>query len=259
MTLADDGAAFDCVVSNACGSATSSGATLSVQQGANITQQPQDQSVCVGGSAVFTVSAGGAAPISYDWRRNGASLGAPSSPTLTLNGLTLADDGAAFDCIVSNACGSDTSAAALLTVGAGAGPVITQQPAPAAVCIGEPASFSVTVADAGVSYEWRKDGSPISGAPNAATYSIAAAGLADAGVYSVRVFTACGSTLSGGAPLRVPGVVGDLNNDARVDPADLGILLSAWESSAAGDLDGDGQSGPSDLGILLANWLRACP
>ncbi|MFO0837740.1 MAG: thrombospondin type 3 repeat-containing protein [Phycisphaerae bacterium] len=52
---------------------------------------------------------------------------------------------------------------------------------------------------------------------------------------------------------------GDLNGDRTVNEADLGILLSAWQSSAAGDLDGDGVTAESDLGILLANWLANCP
>ncbi|MFO0840610.1 MAG: hypothetical protein U1D55_19040 [Phycisphaerae bacterium] len=52
---------------------------------------------------------------------------------------------------------------------------------------------------------------------------------------------------------------GDLNGDAIVNEADLGILLSAWLTSAGGDLDGDGTTDSPDLGILLANWLRACP
>ncbi|MFO0838789.1 MAG: hypothetical protein U1D55_09700 [Phycisphaerae bacterium] len=52
---------------------------------------------------------------------------------------------------------------------------------------------------------------------------------------------------------------GDLDHDNFVGSSDLGILLGAWQISAAGDLDGDQQTGPSDLGILLANWERTCP
>lgn len=52
--------------------------------------------------------------------------------------------------------------------------------------------------------------------------------------------------------------IGDLDGDGFVGPGDLGILLSAWETSGAGDLDGDGQTSSSDLGILLANWDSGC-
>ncbi|MFO0840026.1 MAG: alpha amylase C-terminal domain-containing protein [Phycisphaerae bacterium] len=52
---------------------------------------------------------------------------------------------------------------------------------------------------------------------------------------------------------------GDLNGDRLVNSADLGILLSAWQSTAAGDLNGDGQTTEADLGIVLGNWDAICP
>ncbi|MFO0839202.1 MAG: matrixin family metalloprotease [Phycisphaerae bacterium] len=259
VQLADDGAQFDCTVTDSCGSITSTAATLSVRALVSLTQQPADQSVCDGASATFQVVASGAAPLSYDWRKNAVSLGAPDSPTLLLASVSSADNGAEIDCVVSNACGNATSSAATLSVGVGQPPTITQHPTPQVACIGESVTFTVAAGGTGLNYEWRKDGSPIGGAPNSPSYTIAAALAADSGVYSVRVFTGCGSAVSNDAGLTVPGVVGDLNGDATVDPSDLGILLGAWQLTAAGDLDGDGVTGNSDLGILLANWLRTCP
>ncbi len=55
------------------------------------------------------------------------------------------------------------------------------------------------------------------------------------------------------------GTPGDLNGDGCVDPADLGILLGAWQNAAGGDLDSDGDTDSADLGILLANWSGGCP
>ncbi|MFO0837854.1 MAG: choice-of-anchor B family protein [Phycisphaerae bacterium] len=52
---------------------------------------------------------------------------------------------------------------------------------------------------------------------------------------------------------------GDLTGDRHVDESDLGLLLSAWQTSAAGDLDGDGDTDESDLGVLLANFGNVCP
>jgi hypothetical protein len=50
-------------------------------------------------------------------------------------------------------------------------------------------------------------------------------------------------------------VEGDLNGDGEVDGADLGLLLSAWESDDdAADLNDDGVVGGADLGVLLAAW-----
>jgi hypothetical protein len=50
----------------------------------------------------------------------------------------------------------------------------------------------------------------------------------------------------------------DFNGDGLVSGADLGLILSAWDSSAAGDLTGDGQTDGSDLGFLLSSW-GFCP
>jgi hypothetical protein len=49
-------------------------------------------------------------------------------------------------------------------------------------------------------------------------------------------------------------VAEDLNGDARIDAADLAILLGNWGSAGAGDLDGDGVVGSADLAILLGGW-----
>jgi trimeric autotransporter adhesin len=52
-----------------------------------------------------------------------------------------------------------------------------------------------------------------------------------------------------------PAIVGDLNGDGFVNGADLGLLLSAWDSADdVADLNGDGVVNGADLGILLASW-----
>jgi lysyl endopeptidase len=63
-----DAGSFDCVVTNGCGSATSSAATLTVNTAPSITAQPQSQTRCVGQSVTFSVTATGTAPLSYQWR-----------------------------------------------------------------------------------------------------------------------------------------------------------------------------------------------
>jgi hypothetical protein len=50
-------------------------------------------------------------------------------------------------------------------------------------------------------------------------------------------------------------VLEDLNEDEIVDGADLGLLLSAWDSAEpAADLNGDGVVDGADLGLLLGAW-----
>jgi hypothetical protein len=48
---------------------------------------------------------------------------------------------------------------------------------------------------------------------------------------------------------------GDLNNDGRVDSADLGILLIGWGAGdSSADLDDDGDVDGADIGIMLLAW-----
>ena len=45
----------------------------------------------------------------------------------------------------------------------------------------------------------------------------------------------------------------DINDDGRVNGADLGLLMAGWGGTSP-DLDGNGTVGGGDLGILLAAW-----
>ena len=57
----------------------------------------------------------------------------------------------------------------------------------------------------------------------------------------------------------IPGCEGDINDDGRVDGADLGELLAYWglvkgPAAEAADLNHDGTVDGADLTILLGNW-----
>ena len=80
-----------------------------------ITKQPQNQSVVVGRSASFSVTATGAPPLSYQWRFKGADLSGATDPTLTLTDVQL-DDAGDYTVVVTNALGSTTSQPATLAV-----------------------------------------------------------------------------------------------------------------------------------------------
>ncbi len=90
--------------------------TLTVGQAApQISIQPTNQSVVLGGSASFSVSAAGSAPLVYQWQFDGANLTAAANATLVLNPVAAANAGT-YDVVITNAYGSVTSAAPTLSV-----------------------------------------------------------------------------------------------------------------------------------------------
>lgn len=82
----------------------------------NIGVDPLSKSVAVGASVTFVVSATGAAPLEYQWLRNGQIIPNAKSQSYSLLSATLADNGAKFSVIVSNGTSSKTSKEATLTV-----------------------------------------------------------------------------------------------------------------------------------------------
>ena len=69
----------------------------------------------------------------------------------------------------------------------------------------------------------------------------------------IRVYDNGHTIMSGpGLDLECPG---DVNDDGRVDAADLGLLAAAWSTASPdSDIDGDGTVDASDLGLLLGYW-----
>jgi hypothetical protein len=84
-----------------------------------ITTQPANQAVTPGQSAAFSVTATGTAPLSYQWRKNGANLSGATASSYTTPATASSDNGAQFTVVVSNSTGSVTSSAATLTVSSG--------------------------------------------------------------------------------------------------------------------------------------------
>ena len=118
-TSSDNGAQFTVLVTNTAGSMSSNAATLTVNAAPvapSIMTQPASQTVTAGQTATFTVVAGGTAPLSYQWQKNGANIAGATSASYTTAVTTAADSGSTFRVVVSNTAGTVTSAAATLTV-----------------------------------------------------------------------------------------------------------------------------------------------
>jgi len=171
----------------------------------SITTQPASQTVTAGQTATFSLVASGTAPLTYTWRKNGATISGTNSASYTTPATTAADNNAKFDVMVSNSAGSATSAQATLTVSAApAAPAITAQPANKTVIAGQTATFSVTATStAPLTYQWQKNAADISGATSA-SYTTPMTTTTDSGtLFRVMVSNSAGSVTSNTATLTV--------------------------------------------------------
>jgi hypothetical protein len=154
--------------------ATSSAVTVTVSNATVpvITAQPTNQSVTTGQTATFSVTATGTAPLSYQWKKNGATISGATAASYTTPVTTSADNASTFQVVVSNAAGNTPSTTVTLTVTAAAvAPTITTQPTNQTVTAGQSATFTVAATGtAPLSYQWKKNGVNISVA-RAASYT----------------------------------------------------------------------------------------
>ena len=105
---------------------TSFVATLTVTSAPpSILTQPQPQSVFINQNATFSVSASGSAPLNYQWRFGTTTISGATDASYTRTNVQFADAGN-YSVIITNASGSVTSSAALLTVLTGDATIIAQ-------------------------------------------------------------------------------------------------------------------------------------
>ena len=168
-----------------------------------ISTQPTSKTVAAGGTAQFIAAVSGSPTPTLQWFKGSTAISGATSTILTISGATSAD-AATYTLVATNSQGSATSNAVTLTVTGGVtAPTITTQPSASAVSVGSAVSFTVVASGTSpLTYDWKKDGTSISGATNA-TYTIASAATSDAGSYTVMVSNSAGSVTSTAASLTV--------------------------------------------------------
>jgi len=78
--------------------------------------------------------------------------------------------------------------------------IINQQPLPNAVCTGNNATFSVNAIGAGLTYQWMKNGNPMTGDTNS-ILTLHNVSVLDTGLYSCQMTNTCGSQMNTGSAL----------------------------------------------------------
>ena len=203
--MTDSGTAFQVVVSDPTDTITSGAATLTVNAAPvapNITTPPASTIVTLGQSATFSVVASGTAPLSYQWQQSGSAISGATSASYTTPPTSMLDNGSTYSVVVSNPVGTTPSSAATLTVQAP--PSITTQPANQTVNVGQVATFSVTATGtAPLTYQWQKNGTPISGATSASYTTPATTANDNGAIFGVMVTNPAGNMPSNTAILTV--------------------------------------------------------
>jgi predicted outer membrane repeat protein len=184
---AQSGNQYRAVFTNSCGTATTTGATLTVQPNTT-TSDPADQTVCQGTNANFSTTAGGTGPFHYAWTVDGSASGGDSSSISVATGsLSVGNHTVAVT--TTGTCGS-ASQSATLTVQEN---TATSDPPDQTVCQGATANFSTTASGTGpFHYAWTVDGSASGG--DSSSISVATGSLSVSN-HTVAVTTtgACGS------------------------------------------------------------------
>jgi len=81
-----------------------------------IASQPANQAAPAGGTALFSVTASGTGPLTYQWFKDGAALAGETAATLTISNVQASQLGT-YTVVVTNSAGSTTSSGATLTLG----------------------------------------------------------------------------------------------------------------------------------------------
>ncbi|HEY6333832.1 MAG TPA: choice-of-anchor Q domain-containing protein, partial [Blastocatellia bacterium] len=117
-----------------------------------VSTEPGDQAVCPGGTATFiAATSGGGGGIIPQWQmstdgKTFSNISGARSLTLTVAGVTAAQNGTQYRAMFSNECGSATSNPATLTVNSA--PSVTTNPVSQTMCAGGSISFTAAATGA---------------------------------------------------------------------------------------------------------------
>jgi uncharacterized repeat protein (TIGR03803 family) len=191
---------------------------------------PNGQTVGVGGTADFFVSATGDPVILYQWTWDGAVIAGATNQFLSIPNVQTTNAGS-YQVVVTNDFGSSTSAVAVLQVTLAPG--VSGWSASTSVTAGSPASFSIyTTGQPPMTFQWDFDGAAILGATNS-VYTIPSAQTTNSGSYQLFITNASGNASSPVLPLNItlPPVVSGATSSG---PAALGgtVTFTAFVEGA---------------------------
>lgn len=196
-------------VTNSGGHVDSAAAGVTVTPAAagppQISTQPTSQTITTGQTANLSVAATGNPPLSYQWYQGSSGITTTAIGGANQNTLATTNAGTYWVRVTNSAGHSDSQAASVTVIAAGA-PVITTQPADQVISSGQSATLSVTaVGTAPLAYQWYQGASGDTHNPEAngikSTFTTPA--LTASGTYWVRVSNAAGHADSATVSVKV--------------------------------------------------------
>ena len=217
-------AVYTVVVTAPCGSATSNSIVVTVFSTVpSAAISPSGTSAfCSGGSVLLTAVTNGSG-YSYQWKKNGVIISGATTSTYT------ATTAGAYTVVITNVCGSATSATVTVVENTIPAAVITPA-GPTSVCTGGSVSLNASTGT-GFTWQWKKNGTNISEATNvsyAATTS---------GSYTVAVTNSCGSATSSPVAVTIsssaPPKPGSISGPSSFCTNQAGVVYSIAPVSSA--------------------------
>jgi hypothetical protein len=223
---------FRAVFTNACGTAATQAATLTVNTAPSVTTNPQNTTACARSPVSFGAAASGRPAPSIQWQGSTdggstfADIPGATTSTLTLSPGT-SQDGVKFRAVFTNTCGSANSQSATLMVNLV--PTVKTNPLDVTVCEGIAISFTAAATGSPApTVQWQVStggGATYSNIPGATAATLSLTADASHNGYNYRtVFTnTCGTATSQPAILTV-------NTAPVVTSSPLGVSAMAGTS-----------------------------
>jgi len=185
----------------------------------SLSSQTGAKTLCPGEALALSINVQGS-ELNYKWYKDGSLLGTTAS-LLSISSVGLSNSGV-YTCEAEGICGSIVSAPMNVTVH----PVtrINYLTPDTTIMIGDNASVRVKAAGHNLSYEWTKNGSPLT--DNSAVLQFNDINSQAIGLYQVKVTGTCGFQQSSGSYLYI-------DNDFSEDEA----RVSVWPTITASELN----------------------